>query len=113
MIIVKLKNFFNTLIELFLVSFFVIYSSGAIYVINCIKNSDIPKVATIIENSSSIIYDSSGSNVTTLNLINNNSVQYSDLPDVFINALISAEDARFFEHSGVDFQRIISALLRS
>jgi penicillin-binding protein 1A len=75
--------------------------------------SNTPKVATIINNSSSIIYDSDGMNITTLNLVNNNSVQYDDLPDVFINALISAEDARFFEHSGVDFQRILSAIINN
>ena len=48
-----------------------------------------------------------------MHLVNNNSVTYNDLPDVFINALISAEDARFFQHPGVDFQRILSALINN
>ena len=93
--------------------FFIVSLSGIIYLAKLTIKSDIPKVATIINNSSSIIFDSNGANVTTINLVNNNSVTYEDLPDVFINALISAEDARFFEHSGVDFQRIISAIINN
>jgi len=96
-----------------LVSFFVIFLLGTIYITKVTINSEIPKVSTIISSSSSTIYDSNGVNVTTLNLVNTNSVEYADLPDVFINALISAEDARFFEHSGVDFQRILSAMLNN
>ena len=98
---------------LVIVLFFIISVSGIVYIIKVPANSKTTRVATIINNSSSMIYDSNGVNVTTLNLINNNSVEYSDLPDVFINALISAEDARFFEHSGVDFQRILSATINN
>ena len=113
MITLKIKNILRKLFESFLVLFFIISVSGIVYIIKVAANSKTPRVATIINNSSSMIYDSNGVNVTTLNLINNNSVEYSDLPDVFINALISAEDARFFEHSGVDFQRILSAIINN
>ena len=92
-------------------SFLLIGVGSTIYIVNIAIKSDVPKVATIINNSSSTIYDIEGNNITTLNLINNNSVTFNDLPDVFINALVSAEDARFFAHSGVDFQRVVSALV--
>lgn len=36
-------------------------------------------------------------------------VRYSDLPPVLVHAIISAEDKRFFEHSGVDPLRIVKA----
>lgn len=83
------------------------------YVAKIAINSEEPEIETVINSSSSIILDIDGNDVTTVSLVNNNSVEYEDLPDVFINALISAEDARFFEHSGVDFQRIISAFLNN
>ena len=84
---------------------------GFIYIAKLFVKSEVPKVNTIINNSSSVILDIDGNDVTTINLVNSNSVTFEDLPDVFINALVSAEDARFFEHSGVDFQRIVAALV--
>ena len=37
-------------------------------------------------------------------------VHYSDLPPVLVHALISAEDKRFFQHSGFDPIRIVKAV---
>ncbi len=36
-------------------------------------------------------------------------VRYSDLPPTLVNAILSAEDKRFFEHGGFDFIRIVGA----
>ena len=110
-ITLKFKKTFKIILELFLVFFLIICTSMSAYIISVATKSETPKVATILNSSSSVILDSEGVNITTLNLINNKSVDFDDLPDVFINALISAEDARFFAHSGVDFQRIVSALI--
>lgn len=96
-----------------MVFFLVICVSSAIYIAKIAANSEDPQIATVINNSSSTILDSNGVNISTISLIKNNSVSFDDLPDVFINALISAEDARFFEHSGIDFQRILSALINN
>lgn len=113
MITLKIKRVIKKSIELFFAIFFIVSIIGFITLARIAIKSETPKVTTIINNSSSIIYDSSGLNISTINLVNNNSVEYKDLPDVFINALISAEDARFFSHSGVDFQRIISAFINN
>lgn len=86
---------------------------ATLYITKIVINSERPKVSTIINSSSSTILDVNGNNITTLNLVNSNSVTFEELPDVFINALVSAEDARFFAHSGVDFQRIISAVINN
>ncbi len=37
-------------------------------------------------------------------------VRYSELPSVLIQAIVSAEDKRFFEHSGFDVLRILKAM---
>ncbi len=39
-------------------------------------------------------------------------VRYQDLPPVLVNAILAAEDKRFFSHHGVDFFRVIGAALR-
>jgi penicillin-binding protein 1B len=38
-------------------------------------------------------------------------VKYQDLPQVLINAVLAAEDRRFFSHSGIDPIRIVKALI--
>lgn len=113
MITLKAIKIIKKMIESFLVLFFFISIFGTIYVFKATTKAENPVIKTIIEGSSSVILDSKGTNITTLNLVNTNSVNHDDLPDVFINALLSAEDARFFVHSGVDFQRIISALINN
>ena len=39
---------------------------------------------------------------------NRSSVNYSQLSPNIVNALIATEDTRFYEHSGIDFQRVMS-----
>src|SRR5688572_6518631 len=42
---------------------------------------------------------------------NRSNVQYKDISKHVIDALISTEDKRFYNHSGIDFQRTISAVV--
>ncbi len=37
------------------------------------------------------------------------SIRFDDIPKVLVNALLSAEDKRFFEHPGLDFVRVLGA----
>lgn len=39
-------------------------------------------------------------------------ISYDELPQHLINAFIAAEDRRFFEHSGIDYQGIIRAAIK-
>lgn len=41
---------------------------------------------------------------------NRTSIKYSDLPKHLVDALISTEDERFYEHSGIDFRRTTTAM---
>ena len=38
-------------------------------------------------------------------------VTYDDLPQVLVDAIVAAEDSRFFEHNGFDLPRIVKAAL--
>lgn len=44
---------------------------------------------------------------------NRTNAEFADLPDHLINALVSTEDARFYEHDGVDFVSFIRVLVLS
>ncbi|APC65585.1 hypothetical protein AAV35_006265 [Salimicrobium jeotgali] len=37
-------------------------------------------------------------------------INYEDLPETYVNSVLATEDVRFFEHSGIDLQRILAAI---
>ena len=62
----------------------------------------------------SFIYDSSGNLITEFKGSQNRIyVEIEDIPQLLINAVISVEDARFYEHHGVDLKRIGGALINN
>jgi membrane peptidoglycan carboxypeptidase len=58
----------------------------------------------------SIIYAADGSIIATFYGQNRIPVDISEIPPVFINAILATEDARFFEHRGVDWQAMLRAV---
>lgn len=61
---------------------------------------------------SSYIYDKDGNQIGYLYGTENRvEVKYDDLPKNLVNAIISIEDERFFEHSGIDIQRTSAAII--
>ena len=106
-----LKKFFNKTLELFFISIFIISLITISYLSNLYLKKDKVQVTLLSSNKVSKILDKDGNSVVEIELIKNNPVKYDDLPDVFINALLSAEDARFYSHSGIDLQRIISSII--
>ena len=58
---------------------------------------------------SSNIYDSSGNIIATIGNEKRILVNYEELPQVLIDAIIATEDSRFFEHRGFDIYRFAKA----
>ena len=106
-----MKKFLSKTLELFFILVFIFSIISTIYLSNLYVKYQEVEVTPLIDNKISKVLDKNGNSVLNIELINNNSITFSQLPDVFINALISGEDARFFSHSGVDLQRIISSLV--
>ena len=62
----------------------------------------------------SFIYDSQGNLITEFKGTQNRIyVEIEEIPKNLINAVISVEDARFFEHHGVDLKRMVGAMLNN
>lgn len=62
----------------------------------------------------SFIYDSNGNLIMEFKGSENRIyVEIEDIPQTLINAVIAIEDARFYEHHGVDLKRIVGALVNN
>lgn len=58
----------------------------------------------------SLIYSADGKVIGKFFDENRQSVSYTDINNVFFQALVSTEDERFYEHNGVDFKGILAAV---
>ncbi|MDT3498360.1 PBP1A family penicillin-binding protein [Bacillus toyonensis] len=76
---------------------------------------DAPKLekAKLVNPLSSKIYDKDGDLVYEYGKEKRTNVTYDQIPKLVENAFLAAEDARFYEHSGVDFKGTARAVLVS
>ncbi len=61
---------------------------------------------------STIYYDKDGEVITKLGTEMREKIDYDDLPQVLVDAIIATEDSRFFQHNGFDAPRFLSASLK-
>ena len=58
------------------------------------------------------IISSDGQTIGTYAVENRSPIKYKDLPENIIKALVSTEDERYYEHSGIDFRGTARAFLK-
>ncbi len=68
------------------------------------------KTSLLTEKQSTILYDSNGQEFAKMGSQKRENIQYNDLPEVFVDALIATEDSRYFQHNGVDLARFMKAV---
>jgi penicillin-binding protein 1A len=59
------------------------------------------------------ILDENGENISFLYRTYRSNVEYEELPQHLIDALVATEDVRFFEHSGVDYRSLLRVLIKT
>lgn len=69
------------------------------------------KESVQLEGFQTTIYNQEGKEITTLSTANSNRiyVNYEDMPDNLVNAFVSIEDERYWEHNGIDARGILRA----
>lgn len=77
-----------------------------IYIVSHAPNFD-PNELYVSE--PSIVYDKDGKEVAKLGAEQRVILEYDDLPEVLIDAIVATEDSKFFSHKGVDWARFIKA----
>ena len=105
----KKKSFLRTLLTIFLIMCIVGVFSVATFIIYIIASTGSFDPEALKNQDQTIIYDKDGNEITTLGNEKRESVEYEDLPQVLIDAIIATEDSRYYEHNGVDMARFLKA----
>lgn len=99
------KKVLNICLFMLLISL-ILFVIFMIYII--IKAPDFdPK--NLYKNESSVVYDKDGNQITKLGVEKRKNVNYDDLPQVLVDAIIATEDSRFMQHNGFDAPRFFKA----
>lgn len=91
---------FLTIVSLFLLASWGVF--GALPTFEELENPD--------SNLATEIISSDGKTLGTYAVQNRTPIQFKDLPDNLVKALVATEDERFYEHSGVDFRGLARAV---
>ncbi len=106
------RRIINTICILFLSAGVTLSLGVFLYIQNVLGNSTLPSDLSDLESANStIILDRNGNEITTLSAGSGyrENIDYEVIPQVVLDAFLSAEDSRFFEHSGFDLPRFISS----
>lgn len=89
-------------------------SGGAYFAWSVYQETEDFDVERLYSGEASKIFDKNGDLIYTFGSDENGkrtNVEYEDLPQVLVDAVVSAEDSRFFEHDGFDLPRIAKAAI--
>ena len=95
----------------FLIGFIVALLGGCAFMYYVVQNAPDFKQELLKEKESTVIYDSQGKEYAKLGLELRENIEYDELSESFIDALIATEDSRFFQHNGFDLMRFVKAAL--
>lgn len=105
----KIKKILKLLLNIFLLLLLIGLIGGivfAVYIVIKAPNFD-PK--NLYSTEASIVYDKNGKQITKLGVEKRKNVNYDDLPQVLVDAIIATEDSRFMQHNGFDLPRFLKA----
>ena len=105
----KKKGFLKTLLSIFLSICILGIFAVAAFIVYIVATTEEFDPEALKNQDQSIIYDRDGNEIATLGNEKRESIEYDDLPQVLIDAIIATEDSRFYEHNGVDMARFIKA----
>lgn len=86
---------------------------GLTYVNQVLAKVDLNSLNDFSTENSTKIYDKDGELIADLGAKTIEVATYDELPQVVVDALISIEDSRFFEHNGFDIPRFLKAMLNN
>ncbi|MBR2578297.1 MAG: transglycosylase domain-containing protein, partial [Erysipelotrichaceae bacterium] len=80
---------------------------------NLIKDKPEFDAVRLQSEDSTIIYDAEGNEIVELGLYLRENIDYEDMPNCLIDAFLSIEDSRYFQHFGFDIPRFTKAIIEN
>ena len=109
----KIKKLLNTFTSILLISAFLIFIGLGAFFISSIKNISTKEVEQIITPKYSLIVDENNRTIEDFRKNSISYVEYKDIPQILIDALISIEDKDFYVHNGINEKRIFSSFINN
>ena len=105
----------KSLFEIFLIclisGMILVFAAGVSFAAYVVVNSPTFDPNALFSSEASVILDVNGNEFARIGGQMRENVTFDDLPEVFLDAIIAAEDARFFQHGGVDWGRFMVATM--
>ena len=105
----KKRKVFKIIFALLLVFVILVLLAGCGFIYYIVKQAPDFKEELLKEKESTIFYDSEGKEFAKVGKELRENIEYDQLSEVFIDALIAVEDSRFFQHNGFDLMRFVKA----
>ncbi|TXT17029.1 MAG: penicillin-binding protein 1A, partial [Erysipelotrichaceae bacterium] len=109
----KLSTLFSSIVLLFMIMTLVVAGTGFAYISSVIAKAPVLDPIDFESPDSTKIYDKNGILISDIGLEKRDNVSYDDLPQSIIDAFLSIEDSRFFEHNGFDVPRFLKVTLET
>lgn len=87
--------------------------TASLYLLAALNLPDISSMADYQPHASSLIFDKDGETVGWAFTENRQLADLIEMPKLLINAFVAAEDARFYQHQGVDAWSIVRAIVHN
>lgn len=100
------------LVVLVVICIIVATAAGVIFV-KMIDDSPVINVSDFVGQESTKIYDDEGTLVTEIGTYLRENITYDKCPESLVDAFLSIEDSRYFEHFGFDIPRFTKAILEN
>ena len=105
----KRRKIIKIILIIFLVLAILVMLAGCAFIYYIVKNAPDFNEELFKAKESTILYDSQGNEYAKLGLELRENIEYDDLSESFVDALIATEDSRFFQHNGFDLVRFMKA----
>lgn len=106
----RILKWIFVVILIFIILFLIAGGFAAYKIYEVVKDVSISKEDLVIKHENTVIKDIKGNQIGVLNGDENRvCITLDDMPQYLIDAFVSIEDERFYEHMGVDIKRTLAA----
>lgn len=109
----KAKKIFTGFLIFVLVIYMVIGVVGGKYALSKLEGMATLDINDLLSEESSKIYDTNGNLITEIGTYYRENITYDQCPESLVDAFLSIEDSRFFEHNGFDIPRFTKAAIET